>query len=252
MPKALSPQSMAQSPQMETFNVTQVSTSALGRGRGVQLPPLLAKGHIQPEQLANVRFRLVEVDTQPLSDRQFNALIKRLVKCFMAEVEITKRLRKISSQKSVLPANMQLIRHMEGLRRSYETERSGLVTKLSRDCRFRPYATITAHSTESESNTSCKARKSKSLEILSKGSEGSEKTADSDASTSRQRQSGGVEPIICNRIEPPAGLCKRLREKLYRLQEIAKAQIESSSSDESLNTSTTLSSFDLFYDMKNF
>ncbi|KAH8341008.1 hypothetical protein KR059_012254, partial [Drosophila kikkawai] len=241
-----------------TFNVAQVSSSALSSTRGFQLPPLLVKGQIRPEQLANVRFRLVEVDAQPLSDQQFNALIKRLVKCFMSEVEITKRMRKITSRRFLLPGNKQLIRHMEALRRNYETERSGLVVQLSRDCRFRPYANLTPQSAMKASGKFSKARKSKSLEIISKSCDVPE-VSDPDECTSRQRQSGGFQPIICNRIVTPAGLTKRLREKLYRLQEIAKYRPEPSISDESMTTFpgdtgalAKSSSSDVFYDMDNF
>ncbi|XP_052836617.1 LOW QUALITY PROTEIN: uncharacterized protein LOC128252710 [Drosophila gunungcola] len=251
-----------------TFDVTQLSSSALCSKGGVQLPPLMLKGQIRPDQVANARFRLVEADRRPLSDQRFNALIKRLVKCFMSEVEITKRLRKVTARRSVPPADLQLIRHLEALRRNYETERSSLVVKLSLDSRFNLYASQARRVAESQPSKSSKSRKGYPLETPSKSDKilpMKSRKHDYDV-RSRQRQSGGSgsaprgllrRPIVCNHIETPVDLSHRLREKLYRLQETSKAPLESAQIKESSPDTAALSpssqvspsSSDVFYDI---
>ncbi|XP_017114668.1 uncharacterized protein LOC108137472 [Drosophila elegans] len=242
-----------------TFDVTQLSSFALCSKGGVQLPPLMLKGQIRPDQVANARFRVVEADRRPLSDQRFNALIKRLVKCFMSEVEITKRLRKVTARRSVHPADLQLIRHLEALRRNYETERSVLVVKLSLDSRFNLYASQATRVAEFQPSKSSKSQKRYPLETPSK----------SDnilPIKSRKRQSGGSGsaprgllrgPIVCNQIETPVDLSHRLREKLYRLQETSEAPLESAEIKESSQDTAILSpssqvspsSSDIFYDI---
>ncbi|KAI8043895.1 hypothetical protein M5D96_000038 [Drosophila gunungcola] len=233
-----------------TFDVTQLSSSALCSKGGVQLPPLMLKGQIRPDQVANARFRLVEADRRPLSDQRFNALIKRLVKCFMSEVEITKRLRKVTARRSVPPADLQLIRHLEALRRNYETERSVLGGEAQ------PGQPVQSVRLSSKAETP-----SKSDKILPMKS----RKHDYDV-RSRQRQSGGSgsaprgllrRPIVCNHIETPVDLSHRLREKLYRLQETSKAPLESAQIKESSPDTAALSpssqvspsSSDVFYDI---
>ncbi|XP_044313342.1 uncharacterized protein LOC123037316 [Drosophila rhopaloa] len=258
-----------------TFDVTQLSSSGLCSRGGVQLPPLMLKGQIHPNQVANARFRVVEADHRPLSDQQFNALIKRLVKCFMSEVEITKRLRKVTARRSVHPADLQLIRHLEALRRNYETERSVLVVKLSLDSRFSLYASQAAQVGEARSSMSSKSRRSNPLETPLKNENilATKSLKLGYDVRSRHRQSGGSlprgllrKPILCNQIETPVDLSLRLREKLYILQEtsetpLAPEQIEQSSQGAQTLLPTTIcdstvqvspSSSDTFFDMEDF
>ncbi|XP_016931844.4 uncharacterized protein [Drosophila suzukii] len=251
-----------------TFDVTQLSSSGLGSKRGVQLPPLMLKGQIRPDQVEDARFRVVEPERRPLSDQQFNALIKRLVKCFMSEVEITKRLRKVTAHRSVNPGDLQLIRHLEALRRNYETERSVLVVKLSLDSRFNLYASHAAQIRETQPSKSSKSRRSNPSEALSRSDKIPQKTTNRKYEydvRARQRQSGGSLPkgsprkaIVCNHIVTPVQLSHRLREKLYRLQETSispppseSTPIEESSQDAVLDSAPQVSpsSSDIFYDI---
>ncbi|XP_017009971.2 uncharacterized protein [Drosophila takahashii] len=251
-----------------TFDVTQLSSSRLASQRGVQLPPLMMKGHIRPDQVENARFRVVEADRRPLSDQQFNALIKRLVKCFMSEVEITKRLRKVTAHRSVQPVDLQLIRHLEALRRNYENERSVLVVKLSLDSRFNLYASHAAQVRETQPSKCRKSPKSNPLETLSRSDKIPQRTTSHKHEfdvRARQRQSGGSLPkgshrkaIVCNHIVAPVHLSHKLREKLYRLQETSispspskSVAVEESSHDECLASASQVSpsSSDIFYDI---
>ncbi|XP_043656736.1 uncharacterized protein LOC122622391 [Drosophila teissieri] len=209
-----------------TFEVTQLSCFKLSTNRGVQLPPLMMKGQIRPNQVENARFRVVLADRRPLRHQQFNALIRRLVKCFMSEVEITKRLRKVTSKRPANPGELQLIRHLEALRRHYETERSVLVVKLSLDSRFNLCAPYAANLGDAQPSKSKKSRKSNPLETPSKNNNTIQKPTsrknEHDIRT-RQRQSGGSLPNVCNHTVTPGNLTSRLMEKLYRLEETFKS-----------------------------
>ncbi|EDX11709.1 uncharacterized protein LOC6726798 [Drosophila simulans] len=200
-----------------TFEVTQLSSSQLSSNRGVQLPPLMMRGQVDPDQVENATFRVVQVDRRPISDQQFKTLIKRLVKCFMSEVEITKRLRKATSKRPVNPGERQLIQQMEALRRKYEAERSALVVNLSLDTRFKRCHPLAAQLGGVQPSRSSKSRKSNPLE----GDKAPKKTTSRKNEhdiRSRQRQSGGSLPkesivgaSACNHIVTPGNLSKRLR-----------------------------------------
>ncbi|XP_017044198.1 uncharacterized protein LOC108090152 [Drosophila ficusphila] len=251
-----------------TFDVTQLSSSGLASRRGVQLPPLMEKGQIRPDQVDNARFRVVEFEPRSLSEQQFNALIKRLVKCFMSEVEITKRLRKVTARRSVNPTDLQLIGHLEALRRSYEAERSVLVVKLSLDSRFNLYASHAMMAGEMPSSKSAKSRKSNPYETIPKKDKVPEITSRKHEhdGRSRHRQSGGSlttsmsrKPIVCDHIVTPENLSLRLREKLYILQETSEHPLKSTKTEEDSQDSKTAvkestlevrpSSSDIFYDI---
>ncbi|XP_017082233.1 uncharacterized protein LOC108115331 [Drosophila eugracilis] len=226
-----------------TFEVTQLSNSVLGSKRGVQLPKLMVKGQILPYQVANARFHVVESDPRPLSDQQFNALIKRLVKCFMSEVEITRRLRKATTHSSGNPTDLNLIRRLESLRRNYESERSVLVVKLSLDSRFNLQSSY-AKAEKIQQSKSIKPRKSNPLDTHSKSFKVPQKIKsckhEYDVRPS-QRQSGGYcypkysprRAIVCNRIDKSPGPSHHLREKLYRLLETSIPPLESAQTKES-------------------
>ncbi|XP_016962463.1 uncharacterized protein LOC108032910 [Drosophila biarmipes] len=249
-----------------TFDVTHLSSSSLGSKRGVQLPPLMLKGQIRPDQVEDARFRVVESERRPLSDQQFNALIKRLVKCFMSEVEITKRLRKVTAHRAVHPVDLQLIRHLEALRRNYESERSVLVVKLSLDSRFNLYASHAAQARETQPSRSRKSRKSHPPDSPPRSDKIPQKTPSRKYENdvrARQRQSGGSLPkgprkaIVCNHIVTPVQLSHRLREKLYRLQETSvsppspeSTRTEEPYQDAALDSAqVSPSSSDIFYDI---
>ncbi|XP_033162003.1 uncharacterized protein LOC117142253 [Drosophila mauritiana] len=176
-----------------TFEVTQLSSSQLSSSRGVQLPPLMIRGQIDPDQVENATFRVVQVDRRPFSDQQFKTLIKRLVKCFMSEVEITKRLRKATSKRPVNPGERQLIQQMEALRRKYEAVRSALVVNLSLDTRFKRCHPLAAQLGGVQSSRSSKSRKSNPLESDKAPKKTTSRKNEHDI-RSRQRQSGGSLP----------------------------------------------------------
>ncbi|XP_026838307.1 uncharacterized protein LOC6552483 [Drosophila erecta] len=254
-----------------TFEITQLNSSKLSTNRGVQLPPLMMKGLVRPDQVENARFRVVQADRRPVSDQHFNALIKRLVKCFMSEVEITKRLRKVTFKRPINSEELQLIRHLEALRRNYETERSVLVVKLSLDSRFNLCAPHAAPLADAQPSKSRKSRKTNPPATPTRSDKAVQKNTsrkiEQDIRT-RQRQSGGSLPkgsitsaIVCNQIATPGNLTKRLREKLHRLQETFASYLERPQAQESppshnrlvsvnndLSAQVSPSSSDVFYD----
>ncbi|EDW95761.1 uncharacterized protein Dyak_GE25287 [Drosophila yakuba] len=226
-----------------TFEVTQLSCFKLSTNRGVQLPPLMMKGQIRPDQVENATFRVVLADRHPLGHQQFNAQIRRLVKCFMSEVEITKRLRKVTSKRPANPGELKLIRHLEALRRNYETERSALVVKLSLDSRFNLCVPYAAHLGDAQPSKSKTSRKSNPLETPSKDNKAIQKSTsrknEHDIRT-RQRQSGGSLPKVCKHVVTPGNLNPRLMEKLYKLQETFISYFERPQVKESFPTNQNL------------
>ncbi|KAH8332456.1 hypothetical protein KR074_003434 [Drosophila pseudoananassae] len=252
-----------------TFDVMQLNSHGLSSSQGVQLPPLMTRGQIRPEQVANARFRLLEPHSKALSDQQFNALIKRLVKCFMSEVAITKRLRKLTAHPfAVRPTDEDMIRHLETLRRNYEAERSVLVVKLSLDKRFNDAGVRSASS----------SKKSRSLNLYPKRKEPGVVTIpdemhnpDIRPACSKKRQTGGSLvavpsniPIVSNSIASRSNLSQKLKKKLERLQRLRK--LTDKSDNMMLSTSSKASMFsaigepqmsplqstsetDIFYDM---
>ncbi|EDV41930.1 uncharacterized protein Dana_GF17715 [Drosophila ananassae] len=255
-----------------TFNVTQLDSHGLCSGRGVQLPPLMTKGQIRPEQVANARFRLLDPHSKALSDQQFNALIKRLVKCFMSEVAITKKLRKLTAHpipSHPRPTGGDMIRHLETLRRNYEAERSDLVVKLSLDNRFNAAGVRSASS----------YKKSRSLNLYPKRKETTLVTTPDEPhcpdirhACSKKRQAGGSlvagptnGPIsVRNNIVTPSRLSQKLQAKLNRLKRCRELTVEADEMSLPTTTETSMTSTnevpqtgpvqstsetDVFYDM---
>ncbi|EDV47878.1 uncharacterized protein Dere_GG11039 [Drosophila erecta] len=239
-----------------TFEITQLNSSKLSTNRGVQLPPLMMKGLVRPDQVENARFRVVQADRRPVSDQHFNALIKRLVKCFMSEVEITKRLRKVTFKRPINSEELQLIRHLEALRRNYETERSVLVVKLSLDSRFNLCAPHAAPLADAQPSKSRKSRKTNPPATPTRSDKAVQKNTsrkiEQDIRT-RQRQSGGS--------LPKGSITSAIVEKLHRLQETFASYLERPQAQESppshnrlvsvnndLSAQVSPSSSDVFYD----
>nr|NP_649533.1 uncharacterized protein Dmel_CG14668 [Drosophila melanogaster]AAF52035.2 uncharacterized protein Dmel_CG14668 [Drosophila melanogaster]AAT94527.1 AT23701p [Drosophila melanogaster] len=236
-----------------TFEVTQLSSSQLSSNRGVQLPPLMMRGQTDPDQVENATFRVVQADRRPISDQQFNTLIKRLVKCFMSEVAITKRLQKAISKRSVNPVERQLIRHMEALLQKYEAERSALVVNLSLDTRFKRCHPLAAQLVGVQPSRSSKLQKSNPLENDKAPKKTTSRKNEHDIRR-RQRQSGGS--------LPKGSIAGAIVGKRLRLQETFKSypephQIEKPSPgnqnrlvsvNNDVSAQVSPSSSDVFYD----
>ncbi|XP_034131266.1 uncharacterized protein LOC117585731 [Drosophila guanche] len=203
----------------KSFDVAQVCSVDLESDGGVRLPPLTLESRIQPEEVANARFRLVEArsKTVMLTDRQFDVHMKRLVKVFMSEVSITRDMREITLKRALQPADRQLLQDLELLKGKFRQERCSLVVTLSKDSRHR-------------------LQQSAAMDIEPKGSNQSQdrnekppKSADDPKpSTSRmskifKRKRGGAQPkvasnppIICSNIVTPKELSQKLMEKLAK------------------------------------
>ncbi|XP_017098647.2 uncharacterized protein [Drosophila bipectinata] len=246
-----------------TFDVMQLNSHGLSSGRGVQLPPLMTRGKIRPEQVDHAQFRVLDPHSKALSDQQFNALIKRLVKCFMSEVAITKKLRKLTAHPIGLrPTDEDMIHHLETLRRNYEAERSVLVVKLSLDKRFNDAG---VRSTSS-------SKKSRSLNLYPKRKEPGivtipDESHDPDIrpAFSKKRQTGGSLvavpsniPFVNNSIASPLNLSQKLQKKLERLQRsdpkmslstCSRASMFSAIGEPQISPPQSTSETDIFYDM---
>lgn len=249
------------------FNVTQLNSHGLSSNRGVQLPPLMTKGQIRPEQVPNARFRVQDPHPKVLSDQQFNALIKRLVKCFMSEVAITKKLRKLTAHQ--IPSRPiegdMMIRHLETLRRNYEAERSALVVQLSLDNRFNGAGLQSANSYKMPRSLNLYPKR-KETRLVNIPDE--THSPDIRHAWSKKRQAGGsllARPAnninVRNNILTPSSLSQKLEVKLDRLKRLRDEPDEMSLStrtktsmiptDEVPPTSPlqSTSETDIFYDM---
>ncbi|XP_022213646.1 uncharacterized protein LOC111068468 [Drosophila obscura] len=208
----------------KSFDVAHVCSGDLESDGGVRLPPLTLKSRIKPEDVVGARFRPVEARSKAvvLTDRQFDAHMKRLVKVFMAEVSITRDMREITSKRSLQPADRLLLQDLDILKGKFRHERSNLVVTLSMDSR---------HRSQQSSATEIGARASNKNQIPDE--KPSDSSDDAGPSTSRMskllkrpiqsRKRGGAQPkvtsnppIICKNIVTPIELSNKLMEKLVK------------------------------------
>ncbi|XP_034664333.1 uncharacterized protein LOC117898799 [Drosophila subobscura] len=203
----------------KSFDVAQVCSVDLESDGGVRLPPLTLESRIQPEDVADARFRLVEARSKPvmLSDRQFDVHMKRLVKVFMSEVSITRDMREITSKRSLQPADRQLLQDLEILKGKLRQERCSLVVTLSKDSRHRCQQSAATDIAPKASNQS-QVRDEKPPESADEP-----KPSTGRMSKIFKRKRGGAQPkvacnppIICSNIETPKELSQKLMEKLAK------------------------------------
>ncbi|BFF90099.1 uncharacterized protein DMAD_08689 [Drosophila madeirensis] len=208
----------------KSFDVAQVCSVDLESDGGVRLPPLTLESRIQPEDVADARFRLVEARSKPvmLSDRQFDVHMKRLVKVFMSEVSITRDMREITSKRSLQPADRLLLQDLEILKGKLRQERCSLVVTLSKDSRHRCQQSAATDIAPKASNQS-QVRDEKPPESADEPKPSTSGMSKILKRPFQSRKRGGAQPkvasnppIICSNIETPKELSQKLMEKLAK------------------------------------
>ncbi|XP_026845774.1 uncharacterized protein LOC6591988 [Drosophila persimilis] len=189
----------------KSFDVAQVCSVDLGSDGGVRLPPLTLQSRVEPEDVVDARFRLVEARSQTvvLTDRQFDVHLKRLVKVFMSEVSITRDMRALNSKRSLQPADRLLLQDLEILKGKFKEERSNLVVTLSMDSRNRSKLNSTK-----EANTQSQDKHERPSDSADDVIPSTSKTSKLRKCSVPSRKQGGAQPKVPS--NPPSNPVKTL------------------------------------------